>query len=153
MARTPKNEADRAVHVTVSVPRHIKDKMTEFNYHVNWSAVAKAAFEVELAKLAINPPAPPAVDAPTVSEPLSDPKPLNEPVVEVAPVTPPTSEEAAASVAVPEVVDAPAPTTPYPVDVVAAPVAVAVDEAGTVVVPADIVVDAPAPADEAKKAE
>ena len=86
MARTPKNEADRAVHVTVSVPRHIKDKMTEFNYHVNWSSVAKAAFEVELAKLALNPPAPPVVaDAAT---------PVSEPAVET-PGTPAVDLEAA----------------------------------------------------------
>lgn len=114
MPRTPKNESDRAVHVTVSVPKHLKDRMTSFNDHVNWSSVAKAAFEAEVAKLEANPPAPKVEEAPA-------------PAAEATPAAP-VAEAAPAPAAV--VAEAPA-----------------VTEA---VAPAP---EAPAPAEEAKKAE
>ena len=113
MPRTPKNEADRAVHVTVSVPKHLKDRMTAFNDHVNWSSVAKAAFEAEVAKLEENPPAPKVEEAPA---PVAEATPA--PVAEVAPTPAPAAvvvevapepEVAPAPVAVePEVAPAPA---------------------------------------------
>ena len=140
MARTPKNEADRAVHVTVSVPKHLKDRMTAFNKNTNWSSVAKDAFEVEVARLEANPPAPaPAavvVDtAPVVVAP--DVVVEDVPAVEAA-GTPAVAVDSVATVA--PVADAPAVDVPEP-EPVAAPV----------VAPAEV---APAPtADEAKKAE
>lgn len=118
MPRTPKNEADRAVHVTVSVPKHLKDRMTAFNDHVNWSSVAKAAFEAEVAKLEANPPAPKVEEAPA---PVAEATPAPATVVEVAPA--PVAE--AATVA-PE----PAPeAAPAPVAVAAEVAPAPVEEA------------------------
>jgi len=47
MARPRKNDDDKAVHVTVSVPKHLKRRMEAMKKKINWSSVAKSAFEKE----------------------------------------------------------------------------------------------------------
>lgn len=74
MSRTPKEDKDRAVHVTVSVPKWLQDRMKAYKKTINWSSIAKNAFELEIAKLDA---AAPLQEAPV--EPAVVPTPAVEP--------------------------------------------------------------------------
>ena len=82
MSRTPKEDKDRAVHVTVSVPKWLQDRMKAYKKTINWSSIAKNAFELEIAKLDA---AAPLQEAPV--EPAGVPTPAVEPTP-AAEVTP-----------------------------------------------------------------
>lgn len=89
MSRTPKEDKDRAVHVTVSVPKWLQDRMKAYKKTINWSSIAKNAFEIEIAKLDA---AAPLQEAPV--EPAVVSAPAVEPAVEPTPAAEVTPEAA-----------------------------------------------------------